>query len=157
MVRSGIAMYGLDPSEATPLPPGFRPGLTFKTLIAQIKELPAGSPISYGGTFVTSRRTRIAVLPVGYGDGFRRSPHNWGEVLIRGRRVPIVGVVCMDMCMVDVTDLPEARERDEVVLIGRQSADELTVAEVARRLGTIPYEVVTQILARVPREVPPGA
>jgi alanine racemase len=157
MVRCGIAMYGLDPSEVVPCPPDFRAALTFKTLVAQVKDLPAGSPISYGGTFVTARPSRIAVLPVGYGDGFRRSPRNWGDVLIRGRRAPIVGVVCMDMCMIDVTDVPGARDGDEVVLIGRQGADQITVADVACRLGTIPYEVITQILARVPREVPPGA
>jgi alanine racemase len=87
----------------------------------------------------------------------RRSPKNWNEVLIRGQRAPIVGVVCMDMCMIDVTDVPGAREGDEVVLIGRQDGESITVADAARNLGTIPYEVVTQILARVPREVPPGA
>lgn len=157
MVRSGIAMYGLDPSENVRCPPDFRPALTFKTLVAQVKDLPPGSPISYGGTFVTTRPSRIAVLPVGYGDGFRRSPRNWRDVLIRGHHAPIVGVVCMDMCMIDVTDVPGAREGDEVVLIGRQDGARIDVADVARRLGTIPYEVVTQILARVPREVPPGA
>ncbi|HVC31975.1 MAG TPA: alanine racemase [Chloroflexota bacterium] len=157
MVRAGIALYGLDPSEHVRCPAGFRPALTFKTLVAQVKELPAGSPIGYGGTFVTARPSRIAVLPVGYGDGFRRSPHDWHDVLVRGQRAPIVGVVCMDMCMIDVTDVPGVRPGDEVVLIGRQGQDEITVAEAARKLGTIPYEVVTQLLARVPREVAPEA
>jgi alanine racemase len=156
MVRSGIALYGLDPSAFVRCPDGFLPALTFKTLVAQVKELPPGSPISYGGTFITQRPSRIAVLPVGYGDGFRRSPQNWGYVLVRGQPAPIVGVVCMDMCMIDVTDVPGARAGDEVVLIGRQGQAEITAADVARRLGTITYEVVTQILARVPREVPPG-
>lgn len=155
MVRSGIALYGMDPSEFVRCPPEIRPALTFKTLVAQVKSLPTGSPISYGGTFVTERPSRIAVLPVGYGDGFRRSPLNWGHVLVRGHRAPIVGVVCMDMCMIDVTDIPGVRDGDEVVLIGRQNRDEITVREVAQRLGTIPYEVITQILARVPREVTP--
>lgn len=157
MVRAGIALYGLDPSSQVRCPEGFRPALTFKTLIAQVKELPIGSPISYGATFVTRRPSRIAVLPVGYGDGFRRSPRNWHEVLVHGRRAPIVGVVCMDMCMIDVTDIPGVRVGDEVVLIGRQDQDEISVAEVAGKLGTISYEVVTQILARVPREVAPEA
>ncbi len=155
MVRAGIALYGLDPSDAVRCPDGFRPALTFKTLVAQVKNLPAGSPISYGGTFVTTRPSCIAVLPVGYGDGFRRSPHNWREVIVRGRRAPIVGVVCMDMCMIDVTDIPGVRVGDEVVLIGRQGTEEITASAVAKTLGTIPYEVVTQILARVPREVAP--
>ncbi len=153
LVRAGIALYGLDPSDVVRCPSDFRPSLTLKTLVAQVKELPAGSPISYGGTYVTTRPSRIAVLPIGYGDGFRRSPRNWGTVLIRGRRAPIVGVVCMDMCMIDVTDVEGVRSGDEVVLIGRQGQDELAVADVARQLGTIPYEVITQILARVPREV----
>jgi alanine racemase len=157
LVRAGIGLYGLDPSDAVPCPPDFRPTLTFKTLVAQVKDLPTGSPISYGGTFVTSRPSRVAVLPVGYGDGFRRSPRNWGEVLIRGQRAPIVGVVCMDMCMIDVTDVPGVRPGDEVVLIGRQGPNTIAVADIARKLGTIPYEVITQILARVPREVPPGS
>lgn len=155
MVRAGIALYGLDPAIRARCPEGFRPALSFKTVVAQVKHLPAGSPISYGGAFVTARPSTIAVLPVGYGDGFRRSPRNWQEVLIRGQRAPIVGVVCMDMCMIDVTDIPGARTGDEVVLIGRQGKDEISVAEVASKLGTIPYEVVTQILARVPREVAP--
>jgi alanine racemase len=157
MVRSGIAIYGLDPSAIVRCPEGFQPALTFKTLVAQVKALPPGSPISYGGTFVTERPSQIAVLPVGYGDGFRRSPDNWGHVLVRGQRAPIIGVVCMDMCMIDVTDVPGVRAGDEVVLIGRQGTEEITVADVAQQLGTINYEVVTQILARVPREVPPGA
>jgi alanine racemase len=157
LVRVGIAMYGQDPSTVVRCPDGFQPALTFKTLVAQVKVLPAGSPISYGGTFVTERPSRIAVLPVGYGDGFRRSPHNSGHILIRGQRAPIVGVVCMDMCMIDVTDVPGVRAGDEAVLIGRQGQGEITADDVARQLGTINYEVVTQILARVPREVPPGA
>jgi alanine racemase len=154
MVRSGIALYGLDPSEAVRCPDGFQSSLTFKTLVAQVKDLPPGSPVSYGGTFVTERPSRIAVLPVGYGDGFRRSPNNWRNVLVRGRRAPIVGAVCMDMCMIDVTDIVGVRTGDEVVLIGRQGGDAITVPDVARQLGTIPYEVITQILTRVPREVP---
>jgi Alr-MurF fusion protein len=157
MVRSGIALYGLDPSPVVRCPEGFQPALTFKTLVGQVKELPSGSPISYGGTFVTDRRSRIAVLPVGYGDGFRRSPHNWGHVLVQGERAPIVGVVCMDMCMIDVTDITGVRAGDEVVLIGHQGQGAITAVDVASHLGTITYEVVTQILARVPREVPPGA
>jgi len=156
MARAGLALYGLDPSPLVRCPADFRRGLTFKTLIAQVKSLPAGSPISYGGTFVTERPSRIAVLPVGYGDGFRRGPENWSQVLVRGQRAPIVGVVCMDMSMIDVSDIAEARAGDEVVLIGRQGADEITVAQVAERLGTIPYEVITQILPRVPREVSPS-
>ena len=151
MVRPGIAIYGLAPSEETPLPVGFRPALAFKTQVAQVKEIPAGEGISYGATYITSAPTRIAVLPVGYADGFRRAPANWGEVLVRGRRAPLLGRVCMDQCMIDVTDIPGVRQGDEVALIGRQGDDELTADEVARKLGTIAYEVTSELLARVPR------
>lgn len=154
LVRLGILLYGLDPSPKTPCPPGFRPALAFKTRIAQVKALPAGTCVSYGCAFVTSRPSNIAVIPVGYGDGFRRSPRGWGEVLVRGRRAPIAGNVCMDMTMLDVTDIPDVKEGDEVVLIGSQGDERITADDVARRLGTINYEVVTQILPRVPRIVP---
>ena len=113
--------------------------------------LPAGECISYGCTFTTERPTRIAVLPVGYADGFRRSPYNWGYVLIHGQEAPILGRVCMDQCMVDVTNIPQTRMGDEVVLIGQQGDATLSAEQVAERLGTINYEVVAEILARVPR------
>ncbi|MFI5274891.1 MAG: alanine racemase, partial [Ktedonobacterales bacterium] len=151
MVRPGIAIYGLAPSDDVRLPEGFRPALSFKTQVAQVKWIPAGEGISYGATYVTREATRIAVLPVGYADGFRRAPANWGEVLLRGQRAPLVGRVCMDQCIVDVTHIAGVQPGDEVVLIGRQGDDELTAEAVARRLGTISYEVVAELLARVPR------
>jgi alanine racemase len=151
MVRPGIAIYGLDPSSDVRLPEGFRPALSFKTQVAQVKTIPAGEGISYGATYITEQPTRIAVLPVGYADGFRRSPKNWGTVLIHGQEAPIVGRVCMDQCMVDVTHIPQTRMGDEVVLIGRQEGTALTAEKIAERLGTINYEVVSEILARVPR------
>lgn len=151
MVRPGVAIYGLAPSDEVHLPAGFQPALTFKTQVAQVKTIPAGEGISYGATYVTTAPTRIAVLPVGYADGFRRAPTNWGEVLVRGQRAPLLGRVCMDQCMVDVTHIPGVQQGDEVVLIGRQGDDELTAEAVAQRLGTISYEVVAELLARVPR------
>jgi len=151
MVRPGIAIYGLSPSDEVRLPEEFQPALAFKTQVAQVKDIPAGEGISYGATYITTAPTRIAVLPVGYADGFRRAPANWGEVLVRGMRAPLVGRVCMDQCMIDVTHIPGVRQGDEVVLIGRQGEDELTVDEVARKLGTIAYEVTSELLARVPR------
>ncbi len=153
MVRLGTALYGLAPSPDTPLPAGFRPVLSWKTQVAQVKTLPAGAPVSYGNTFVTQRETRVAVAPVGYADGFRRGPAHWGHVLVRGQRAPIIGRVTMDQTMLDVTGIPGVRQGDEVVLIGRQGGDEITVEQVAERLGTIGYEVVAEILARVPRVV----
>ncbi len=152
LVRPGIALYGLAPSAETPLPAGFRPALSFKTEVAQVKTLPPDTPISYGRTFVTVRESLIATIPVGYADGFRRSP-SWRFVLVRGRRVPIVGRVAMDYAMLDVTDVPEVCVGDEVVLIGTQGTERITADEVAAWLGTINYEVVAAILARVPRSV----
>ncbi len=119
--------------------------------MAQVKTLPPDAFISYGATYRTEREQRIAVIPVGYADGFRRSPNNWGSVLVRGQRAPLVGRVCMDQAMLDVTHIPGVRQGDEVVLIGAQGEERLTVEEVAARLDTIPYEVVAEILARVPR------
>jgi alanine racemase len=153
MVRLGLAMYGLDPSSQVPCPADFRPALVFKTQVAQVKALPEGSFVSYGNTYRTTEEQRIAVIPVGYADGFRRAPRHWGHVLVRSRRAPIVGRVCMDQTMIDVTEIPGVRQGDEVVLIGRQGQQWITAEDVAERLGTINYEVVSEILARVPRVV----
>jgi alanine racemase len=151
MVRPGIAIYGLHPSPDVPLSESFRPALSFKTQVSQVKWLPAGEGISYGSTYITTRPTRIAALPVGYADGFRRSPRNWGSVLLHGQEAPILGRVCMDQCMIDVTHIPQAHSGDEVVLIGRQEDATLSAETVAERLGTVNYEVVSELLARVPR------
>jgi alanine racemase len=153
MVRLGIAMYGLHPSEQVPCPPDFRPALAFKSQVAQVKTLPPGSFVSYGNTYQTVGQQRIAVVPVGYADGFRRAPRHWGRVLVAGKQAPIVGRVCMDQTMIDVSAIPGVRQGDEVVLIGEQGSEKITAEEVAQRLGTINYEVVSEILARVPRVV----
>jgi len=152
-VRLGLAMYGLQPSPHVHLPAGFRPTLTWKTTIAQVKTLPPGSYVSYGNTYRTEREETIATIPVGYADGFRRAPTRWQAVLVRGQRAPLVGRVCMDQTMINVSHIPNVRVGDEVVLIGSQREDEITVEEVADWLGTINYEVVSEILARVPRVV----
>jgi alanine racemase len=151
MVRPGIALYGLDPSTDVPLPTGFRPALSFKTQVAHVKMVPAGECISYGCQYITERPTRVATLPVGYADGFRRAPFNWGTVLLHGQEAPILGRVCMDQCMIDVTSIPQTRVGDEVILIGRQGSATMSAEQVAQRLGTSNYEVVSAILARVPR------
>jgi len=151
MVRPGIALFGLDPSSDVRLPPVFRPALTFKTQVAQVKAIPEGECISYGCTYITNRPTRVAILPVGYADGFRRAPTNWGSVLVHGQAAPLLGRVCMDQCIIDITHIPHVKAGDEVVLIGQQGTATLTAEQVALRLGTINYEVVSEILARVPR------
>lgn len=154
LVRIGLAMYGLNPFFPAALRPAslaLRPALTWKTTIAQVKRLPAGAPVSYGKRFVCERETTLAVIPVGYADGFRRGPHTFGEVLVRGRRAPIIGAVCMDQAMIDVSHIPGVRLGDEVVLIGQQGDQRITPEDVAARLGTISYEVISAILARVPR------
>jgi alanine racemase len=151
MVRPGIILHGLHPSDDVLCPTDFKPVLTLKSMIASVKVLPPGSPVSYGGTYITQGYERIAVIPIGYADGFRRKPHNWGEVLVRGRRAPIVGRVCMDQCMINVTHLPEVKMGDEVVLIGAQGDDRIRAEDVAVKLGTNNYETVSLIMARVPR------
>lgn len=152
MVRPGIACYGLNPAPEAPLPDGFLPALAFYSEIAQVHSLPPGAPVSYGGRYVTQRPSQIATIPVGYADGLRRSPA-WREVLVRGMRVPVVGRICMDYAMVDVTGTPGVKRGDPVVLIGAQGQERITADEVAGWLGTINYEVVSTILPRVPREV----
>jgi alanine racemase len=152
LVRCGIAVYGLDPSPPARCPADFRPALAWKTQVAQVKELPGDSFIGYGAAYRTQGAERIAVIPVGYADGFRRGPQHWGEVLVRGQRAPVVGRVCMDQTMINVTHIPGIRLGDEVVLIGAQGAERISAEAVAERLGTINYEVVSAILARVPRE-----
>ena len=152
LVRAGIAVYGLDPSPEVRCPADFRPGLAWKTQIAQVKSLPPDSRVGYGATYRTNGYERIAVIPVGYADGFRRSPQCWQQVLVRGQRAPVVGRVCMDQAMINVSAIPGVRQGDEVVLIGTQSGDRISAEEVADWLGTINYEVVSAILARVPRE-----
>jgi alanine racemase len=146
MVRPGISLYGCYPEEfdsaASPLT--LRPVMSFSTRVLQVKELPTGSGISYGHTFITSRPSRIAVLPLGYDDGYLRKLSNRGQVLIHGQRAPVCGRICMNACMVDITDLEEpasVKAGDEVVLLGRQHREEITVEEVAGWMETITYEV----------------
>ena len=151
LVRSGILIYGLDPDPQVPRPPGFVPALSFKTQLALVKQVPAGAYVGYGCTFRAARPTRVAIVLVGYADGYRRKLANNGEILVRAKRAPIIGRVCMDQCFADVTDLEDVQAGDEVVLIGRQGAQEIRAEELAERLGTNNYETVTTISARVER------
>jgi alanine racemase len=122
-----------------------------KTCIHFLKSVPTKARISYGGTFVTKRESLIATLPIGYADGYSCQLSNQGEVLIRGKRVPVIGRVCMDLTMVDVTDVPKVSIGDEAVLIGRQGRDRITADEIAKKVGSIPYEVLCSVGKRVPR------
>ena len=150
-VRAGITIYGIYPSDEVDrnLMP-MKPAMSLISHICYIKKVPAGTSISYGGTFVTERESRIATIPVGYGDGYPRSLSNKGSVLIRGRRAPIVGRVCMDQFMVDVTEI-EAEEFDRVTLLGQDGKDAVTADELGRLSGRFPYELVCDISKRVPR------
>ena len=151
MVRCGIAVYGLRPSAEVKIVVPVRPAMSLKSRIARLRTLPTGSCISYGCTYVTSRPTPVALVPIGYGDGYRRGLSNKGQVLVRGKRVPIIGRVCMDQFMVDVSKVPDVREGDEVVALGRQGGEEITAEEIAAWVGTNNYETVAAILPRVPR------
>lgn len=159
LARAGIGAYGLWPSRETlvstrerhgeqvPL----RPALTWKTRIAQIKWVKPGAFVGYGCSHRTGRRTRLAILPVGYSDGYDRGLSGLGHVLVRGRRAPVLGRVCMNLLMTDVTDIPGARLEDEVVLIGRQDTEEIRAADLAASAQTIAYEIVSRLGRHIPR------
>lgn len=151
LVRPGIMLYGYHTLPASVSVPDLKPVLSLRTCVAQIRTIQPGGTVSYNGTFTARRPTRVAILPIGYADGFSRRLSNRGQVLIHGQRAPIVGLVCMDMVMVDITEVPRTVVGDEVVLIGRQGQDQITATEIAAWTGTIPYEVLCSIGPRVPR------
>jgi alanine racemase len=151
LVRTGILIYGLDPSDEVPCPPDFIPALSFKTRVATVRQVPAGTYVSYGATFRTGRPSRLAVIMVGYADGFRRNPTNYGEVLVRGQRAKIAGRVAMDQAIIDITEMDGVQAGDEVVLIGKQGAVEIRAEHVAKNLGTNNYETIATISARLER------
>lgn len=152
VVRAGISIYGLYPSDevgktAVPL----EPVMELKSFITYIKTIPAHTSVSYGGKFVSEKEMAIATIPIGYGDGYPRNQSNRGSVLIHGKRAPILGRVCMDQMMVDVTEIPEAKEEDPVTLIGRDGTERISVEEIARIGGGFHYEILCDIGKRVPR------
>ena len=151
MVRPGIMLYGVYPDPEVKRSVELRPVLSFRTRVAYFKVVPAGYSLGYDHTWSAPSQTRIVTLPVGYGDGYSRALSNKGHVLIGGRRHPIVGMISMDQCMIDIAGAP-AYNGDEAVLIGEQGSEIITVEEIARSAGTIPYEVLTGINTRVPRE-----
>jgi len=151
-VRPGLLVYGLEPGPAGPVRVRYRPALSLKARIVMLKWREAGKAISYGCTYVTERRTRLATVPVGYADGYRREIGNRGAVLIRGKRAPIVGRVCMDQFVVDVTAIRGVRVGDEVVLIGEQGKERIMAWEVAGWSDTIVNETVCGLRDRLPRK-----
>lgn len=152
LVRAGITLYGLHPSEEVHLERmDMQPVLSLKSQVAHVKTLPAGYGISYGSTYVTKDERRIATIPVGYGDGYARSLSNKGDVLIRGRRAPICGRVCMDQFMVDVTDIPGVCVGDEVTLIGADGTECITLEELGEKSGRFNYEFACDLGKRIPR------
>ncbi len=150
-VRPGIMLYGCRPGPAVGPAVDLRPVLSLTTRIGLLKRVPSGTPISYGRTFVTRRPSVIAVLPIGYADGYPRALSNVGAVVVRGRRTPVVGRVCMDLTMADVTDVPDVAEGDEVVVIGVQGGASIGAEDAAVAAGTIAYELLCGIGPRVPR------
>jgi alanine racemase len=161
MLRSGIGLCGLWPSRETMVSarekggdvPQFLPVLSWKTRIVQIKKLPEGSYVGYGCSYRTMRPTVLGILPIGYSDGYDRALGNRAHVLVRGRRAPVVGRICMNLCMVDLTDVPVARLEDEVVLLGRSGEEQISAETMAEWAGTINYEIVTRISPLLPRRV----
>ena len=151
LVRPGLLIYGLIPFSTALRYIEVKPVLKLKTKIVYLKKVSSRTSISYGRKFITTRESKIATIPIGYGDGYNRLLSNNGEVLIQGKKAPIIGRICMDMCMVDVTDIPDVEIGNEVVLIGQQGKENILAEEIAAKLGTISYEVVCMINKRVPR------
>lgn len=152
LVRAGISLYGLWPSEEMDKSRmALRPLFGLYSHIVYMKTVPAGTPVSYGGTYVTDKERRIATIPVGYGDGYPRGLSGKGDVLIRGKRAPILGRVCMDQFMVDVTEIPEAEEGDLVTLIGRDKEEQITMEELGELSGRFNYELACDLGSRIPR------
>jgi alanine racemase len=153
LVRPGIILYGIYPSEEVrKVDADFKPAMTLKTNIAMIKWVEAGTAISYGRKFTTGRKSLIATIPVGYADGYSKLLTGKGRVLVNGQFAPVVGSICMDQCMIDVTEIDgDVKTGDEVVLLGKQGNREITAQELAGYIGTIPYEIICIIGKRVPR------
>ena len=152
MVRPGIALYGVLPDPASQATVALRPALSLVSSVVYFKVVKAGRTVSYGATWTATEDTRVITLPIGYGDGYPRSLSSRGEVLVRGQRHPIIGRVCMDQFMVDVGPGGSAYNGDEVVLIGRQQDAGISCEAVAQAAGTIPYEILTGLNERIPRE-----
>ncbi len=151
IVRLGIVLYGLKPDRSNVLPKGIKPAMNWMSAISLVKDLEAGKYIGYGRTFVTKRKSKIATVTTGYADGFRRQFSNTGFIMINGQKAPIVGNVCMDQTLVDVTDIPDVKMGDKVTLMGKNKGIEYDADAMAADLGTIGYEIICDISKRVQR------
>lgn len=153
VVRPGIALFGVEPSAG--ICKELRPVMQVSTELSAVREISAGQSVGYGATWTAQRTSRIATIPMGYADGLSRALSNRAELLVRGKRAPVVGVISMDMAMLDVTEIPDVRVGDACVVLGTQKGplgqDSISAEEIAARLGTIPWEVLTDISRRVPR------
>ena len=151
MVRPGIMLYGFQPSTEMHNVADIKPALVWKARLARVVKLPAGRLIGYNGTYELKQDTLVATVPVGYADGYNRLLSNYGYVVCRGKKLPIVGKVCMDQFMIDVSQLPDLKAGDEVILLGEEQGASITVDEMAAMLKTIQHEVVCGIAPRVPK------
>ena len=157
LARVGISAYGLWPSKLTQtlvaeqLEPRLKPGLSWRARIVQVKEVPKGEPIGYGCTYITTRPTRLAILPIGYYEGYDRGLSNRGQVLIKGQRAKVLGRICMNICMVDVSDIPNCKVGTIATLLGESGSDCITADEIANWADTINYEIVARIAGHIPR------
>jgi alanine racemase len=164
MLRSGIGLYGLWPSRETLVAarekggsvPDFHPVLAWKTRVVQIKTLAEGTYVGYGCSYRTMRKTTLGVLPIGYSDGYDRALGNRAHVLVRGRRAPIIGRICMNLSMIDLTDVPGVHLEEEVVLLGRSGTERISAETMAEWAGTINYEIVSRISSSLPRRIVDG-
>ncbi len=152
MVRAGIMLYGLKPSDEVMLDRlELKQVMSLKVRISHVKEIEAGQSVSYGRRFIAEKKSKIASLPIGYADGYTRMLSGKAEALVKGKRVPVVGRICMDQCMIDITGIDDVKAGDEVVLFGKQNGSFIHIDELAEKLGTINYEIVCMISKRVPR------
>ena len=150
-IRFGISLYGLHPSATTKKTLSLKPALSWHSTIIQVKNVPTGAKVSYGGTHITKRPTKLAIIPVGYWDGYDRGFSNKAKVIVKGKRCPILGRVCMNMSMIDVTEVKNPKAGDRVTLLGKNGKAEITADELAAHIGTINYEVVTRVNPLIPR------
>ncbi len=148
MVRPGLMLYGIQPQDTHHTKVNLKPAMSFKTRVFQVRDLPKGTPISYDGTFVTKRDSKVAVLPIGYSNGLSRYLSNRGEIIIKGKKFPIIGNICMNITIIDITDGSAVKEGDEVTLMGKDGNEEITANDIADKVNTTCYEILTSIGSR---------